>query len=176
MHLNTNTARGRLLRLLVVCLVAAWWTTGVTSTVVHAWECGDFSCDNDEGENHTNCPADCDAACGNDFCEEGETCGGCPEDCFESCVCGDSVCNWPAEGGGFPNSNCDEAASSYPEVECEFCPQDCGQCEDFWCFIFEGGVCADDGGCRPCDPYAWEDECPQPDYYCDGGGQCVPRP
>lgn len=60
--------------------------------------CGNDLCES--GENHSSCPADCDAGpvnptCGNDVCENGETAASCWEDCDN----GDPTCrpeSWAA--------------------------------------------------------------------------------
>ncbi|MCH8969935.1 MAG: hypothetical protein IIA66_12555, partial [Planctomycetes bacterium] len=82
---------------------------------IQLWEfagtCGEFGCEDAQGENTCNCPADCGPdTCGNGICcaSAGEDCAGCPEDCGDCPSCGDG--------------NCDA------NEDCASCDADCGVC------------------------------------------------
>jgi len=128
--------------------------------------CGDEICN--AGEDQYSCPSDCTgggqgAECGDDECDGNETCTNCPEDCYSECVCGDSTCDSPAEGGGPHDDPC-----SYADLlsgHCAYCPQDCGECEFSDC---DPQVCDEDGRCRACDV---DIEC-EGQRWCDAGS-CV---
>ena len=104
----------------------------------------DCPCDNDgmcePPENEMNCPNDCSGGtasdtdgCGNGVCDNGETEETCPEDCppdpTVGPVCGDDVCEAPAENP----QNCPEDCHCGNNI-CEAnlgedemtCPADCG--------------------------------------------------
>ncbi|UZE94200.1 MAG: hypothetical protein IB618_01335 [Candidatus Pacearchaeota archaeon] len=121
--------------------------------------CGNYICEPDCGENHVNCPSDCNGTCNyNGICEFGEfyaVCPDCPLYCGnmvcdielgetpENCPsdCGDVVC-----GDGF----CDTAAGE----NWENCPTDCyglvAKCGDGTCELAETSEnCCVDCGCLP---------------------------
>ncbi len=84
-----------------------------TSSSSGAVTCGDGTCQVDE-EGCDTCPADCgacEAECGDGTCNEveGESCSNCATDCGACPICGDGVCDEPAE-------------------DCERCFEDCGIC------------------------------------------------
>jgi len=173
--INNGRRRGKIgvYRLGLVSLFALWWTASQHSVLVEAYTCGNSICESAAGENHDNCSVDCDLICGNNMCEAGESCQGCPEDCEESCVCGDSNCNWPAESGGWPWDTCEDAALYFPNTTCTYCAQDCGECDNELCANLNSGTCDGNGQCGRCDEF--RDTCAS-GYFCNGAGECQPVP
>jgi hypothetical protein len=93
-------------RILWVCALAF---LGAAAAPALAAQCGDNLCQENEGENCSNCEQDCGRCpeCFNGECEHGETCDSCPEDCGYQCrTCSDFICDWPWES-------------------CDSCPWDC---------------------------------------------------
>ena len=81
-------------------------------------------------------------------------------------MCGDSICSWPSEYGGYGSFNEPQCNPSDPEAECSFCETDCGECDPDTCYPT---VCEDDyGQCRPCE---LNSECPSGEY-CTFFGEC----
>lgn len=111
-------------------------------------------------------------SCGNASCDYPESCANCPQDCYAQCVCGDSVCDEMAEGGG-ECSTCFEKCSvqALQQGTCQYCPQDCGDCDNDVC---KPRVCNDfTGYCKDCiaDQDCWVfSDTPQCNV---GTGDCV---
>ena len=112
--------------------------------------CGDNLCNATAGENFTNCPADCDAACGNGVIEANEQCDGtnvggescqsldfdegvlactgacifntsdCDHVCGNDNVDGNEIC----DGTSIPNADCTDLGFSNPDGI--VCAVDCG--------------------------------------------------
>ena len=143
--------------------------------------CGDSFC-NPSFENSGNCPGDCPPGgggpggpvCPGNGCEQGENCVNCASDCG-ICFCGNTVCETAAEcgGGGSMYSPC----GPYEPIR-DYCPQDCGACDEGHCLFVENGkVCDDDGwgngsgrcvepsGQHPC-PTGWCCVTAFPENYC----------
>jgi len=138
--------------------------------------CGDDQCEGNETV--SNCPEDCDGACGDTVCNifAGEDLATCPQDCPGTC--GDSVCNsyyeTPANcGQDCPGTCGDEVCNSFSGEDVNSCPQDCsGTCGDSVCNSFAGedvnncprdcpGAC-NDGICNSFfeDPSTCGQDCP----------------
>jgi hypothetical protein len=122
-------------------------------------ECGNHKCDDFDGENFLNCPADClPPPCGNGECEPGENPDNCANDCDNPC--GNDLC----EKGETP----------------ETCPIDCdATCGDQKCEYGEDPeICPDD--CKyPCGNELCETgesplDCPEDCATACGDGECIP--
>lgn len=143
-------------------------------TPLQAATCGDSYCDREfAGENCGNCSSDCDCICGDEICTGtqpyNETCGSCETDCWDSCICGDFVCNYPAEGGGTGSGQ----ECQYSGFEnCETCTTDCGTCSALFCYLDESKACnSQSGECVECDNF-YECMDGDPDFACVSG-MCV---
>ena len=138
-------------------------------TCIYIPWCGDDGCNGEES--CWNCPADCDACCGNGACEPGyeESCLTCVADC--ACACGElcqqgsclfTACEGKecgADGCGGSCGTCDEdhhecldgLCQYIPwcgdeecngDEQCDICPADCGLCcGDGWCTAEDGEDC-----------------------------------
>jgi hypothetical protein len=144
-------------------LLGIWWALTPAAVLVGT-NCPNGVCD--PGEDHDNCPDDCAIVCGNDVCEGGETCHECAQDCWQQCVCGGQYCDDPAEYGG-EGSGFEPECNPQIDVDCSYCPSDCGGCNRYVC---NPQVCADDyGRCRDCEDYS---ECLYWNQYCTWYGHC----
>ena len=124
----------------------------LTATFDYPDPCGDGVCEDELGETHDSCPADC-ALCGDDVCEDalGET----PESCPADCHCGDGVCvadlgedhdTCPADCPLCGDGACEDALGE----DHDGCPADCALCGDGVCeeALGEGpDTCAEDCPC-----------------------------
>lgn len=134
-------------------------------------------------------------SCPDGSCNNGETCDSCPADC--SCLsCGDSVCDTPSEYGGGGSGNPPQC-SSYEEW-CQYCPEDCGDCDALSCYPqvcggessrYQCTNCSEEnqdcaiGWCaygfdrsNQCENWCDSNyECPT-GYFCSSGHDCVETP
>ena len=117
--------------------------------------CGDGTCCSDGGENHCNCPADCDnppgvPECGNGCCSADEDACSCPQDCQpvpndNKCCGNEDACNSPADCGA---DTCGNGCCGANETTCS-CPTDCGSaCNDGCCSPGED-ACGCPADCQP---------------------------
>jgi hypothetical protein len=164
--LTTTTKLARFGAVLIIGL----WASRVTPAA--SLYCNDnLICETNLGETAANC-GDC-GYCGDSTCGPNEVCQECPDDCYSQCVCGDSVCSYPAEGSG--EGSGEWCGSSPLGSNCHYCPQDCvPACAYPYCY-FSGqqGCDSSTGLCGVCQDDGWCDV--NGGYICDGG-ECVYQP
>jgi hypothetical protein len=126
------------------------------------------------------------STCGNGVCDANETCGSCPADCFNDqtvCgTCGDGLCQTNEYGGFHVGSQTPQCGPT--DVWCQYCPNDCGECDGQACFPDVCGGASQRYQCKPCDSDA---ECQAVDassfcsyqeqqciYFCSTDNDCDP--
>jgi hypothetical protein len=109
--------------------------------------------------------------CGNSQCDNGETCESCPKDCYGQCGgCGDSQCT-ANEYGGYHNGAQPPQCSTL-EYWCEYCPDDCGECDPQACYP---QVCGGESERYQCKSCTSNDQCDEAysGAWCPFYGQCI---